>query len=280
MITVIFVNYRKSELTVHACESLANLKGAERVRALVVDNGSTTESLKGLDPLKRVKLAIDVLPVAENLGYFGGARRGLESMKQKGWESHWTIISNSDIDFPDADFVEKLEKINSHGDIGVVGPRVLSSLSGRDQNPYMLNRPPRSRMHFYKWVFRFQLTCFIYQMLGLLKSLIKNSFKGAPKHASEKTPERCDLYAVHGSFLIFSQRYFEVGGDFAHRPFLFGEEVTVAERCRRLGLRVVYEPALSIRHVEHATMGWIPSPLVLRCQREASAYCADEFFSS
>ena len=272
MISIIVVNYKKSDLTVGLCRSLVRLGAQGDLRLIIVDNDSTPESREGLKAIEAMPLAVEFLFEKENYGYFGGARKGLEVVKAK-WPSDWVIISNSDIEFTDPEFFTQLGKENPVGTVGVLAPRVLSGLSGRDQNPYMRERPTSRRMRFYKWTFRYRITCFVYQMAGLLKSLAKS--KVSPNLAS---PKREKIYAAHGSFLIFSQKYFDQGGDFAHAPFLFGEEVTVAERCRQLNLDIVYEPRLVVSHIEHATMGWIPSTNMLKFQREASAYCADTFF--
>lgn len=273
LVALIIVNYHKSDLTVRLCETLAALPGSENVRVIVVDNAGDDQSRGILEKTKTTNLCIELLAEETNWGYFGGARRGLEAVRKWREQPDWIIISNSDIEFSDANFLRHLEQL-SETDVGVVGPCILSGLSSHDQNPYMLERPTAVRMHFLKWVFRFRASCFVYQMAGLLKSLIKR------RHASSMpTSVARDIYAAHGSFMIFSRSYFEGGGDFSHKPFLFGEEVTVAEVCRRLTLKIRYEPGLVVSHAEHGTMGWIPNWAMLDFQREASAFCADAYFS-
>ncbi len=287
MISIIVVNYKKSDLTVGLARSLVRLGPIPGLRLVIVDNDSTPESREGLRPIESMDLKTEFIYEKQNHGYFGGARKGLEAVKQK-WPSDWVIISNSDIEFTDPEFFTQLAKENPSAQAGLLAPRVLSGLSGRDQNPYMRKRPTASRMQFYKWMFRYRITCFLYQMAGLVKSLTKSLTKSHTKSVIKSklsssvtaSPQREKIYAAHGSFLIFSKNYFDKGGDFAHRPFLFGEEVTVAERCRQLNLEVIYEPQLVVSHIEHATMGWIPSSKMLKFQREASEYCADTFFST
>lgn len=285
-IAIIVVSYKKPELVVTFCESLSRLKGVGQIHVLVVDNAADESSRRVLQGLQQaVHLdqvvidrgggpVIEVLHEATNWGYFGGARRGLEHLRLLNLRTFdWVIIANSDIEFPELHFVERLAALSPDGDIGVIGPTIISHLSGANQNPYMAQRPSAGRMRFYKNVFRNIFTCFIYQMLGLIKSAVKNLLGyQPPDHAAG------DIYAPHGAFLIFSRAYFARGGTFEHQPFLFGEEVTVAETCRRLGLRARYEPSLVVRHVEHASIGIFPSRKMLSFQREASAFCADTYF--
>jgi len=279
MTVMIVINYKKSDLTVRLCQSLARLKSTTAPRILIVDNGSTDESQKTLAEIKTLPLAVDFLFEKENWGYFGGARQGLSHIRKMGWSPEWVIVSNSDIEFTDPEFFEKLNGLSGDHRVGVVAPRILSGLSGRSQNPYMEVRPSVYRMQFYKWVFRFPVTCYPYQMAGLIKSALKGLLTRNKELESSPDMEPRRIYAAHGSFMIFSQYYFEGGGAFEHGPFLFGEEVTVAENCRRLGLQVRYFPALTVSHVEHASMGLFPSSRMLAWQKEASAYCADTYFS-
>jgi len=63
------------------------------------------------------------------------------------------------------------------------------------------------------------------------------------------------IYAPHGSFLILSRRFFEAGAVLKNERGIGGEELIVAETCRRLALPVVYEPSLTVLHNEHSTVG-------------------------
>jgi GT2 family glycosyltransferase len=277
MIALIVINYRKSDLTVHLCETLLRLENREALQVVIVDNGADDKSRKTLQRCYSMGLKVDVLHENTNWGYLGGARRGLRHLRERGWPADWVIVSNSDIEFSDKSFVTKLAAYKNPGDIGVLAPDILSGLSGQSQNPYMIERPKASRMHFYKWMFRFTVTCFVYQMMGLMKSLAKKGFDKKPLQLPGASGPQ-NVYAPHGAFMIFSKVYFTRGGDFEHLPFLFGEEVTVAENCRRLKLRVVYEPILKVSHMDHGSIGWFPSRPMLGFQREASQFCADKYF--
>jgi hypothetical protein len=63
-----------------------------------------------------------------------------------------------------------------------------------------------------------------------------------------------------------------------HGTFLFGEEIFVAENARKFKLHILYEPALTVFHREHATTGISATKTMWRYVRDAAAYCANEFF--
>jgi hypothetical protein len=96
--------------------------------------------------------------------------------------------------------------------------------------------------------------------------------------AKPSNVESCEVYAAHGSFIIFHRNYFLERNDFSHKPFLFGEEISVAENLRSSQLKAVYWPDLKIKHQEHQSTGRIPNRKMRKFISEASRYCADRFF--
>ena len=62
------------------------------------------------------------------------------------------------------------------------------------------------------------------------------------------------------SFLIFSRKFFEAGGFIDDGFFMYAEEFSVAEMCLRLGLPVIHDPDLRVRHEEGQTTGRMLSP--------------------
>lgn len=53
---------------------------------------------------------------------------------------------------------------------------------------------------------------------------------------------------VQGSFFFVRKSVFEKSGEFDETFFLYGEEVDLCQRLRRAGLRIDYDPDLSITH--------------------------------
>jgi GT2 family glycosyltransferase len=87
------------------------------------------------------------------------------------------------------------------------------------------------------------------------------------------------IYAAHGSFFIFSRRFFEAGGFFDQDLFLYGEEISVAEICRSLGLPIIFVPALSLWHNEHASTGRAITRSSYERQKKALEHVNARYFS-
>jgi hypothetical protein len=133
-------------------------------------------------------------------------------------------------------------------------------------------------MHAIKWAQQTVPTRSVWGAASRVKSVFKR-LTNRPRGTDADSRSRARLrriYAPHGSFIVFSREYFDRGGTLAHVPFLYGEEIMVAETARRLNLAVVYDPGFQIKHVEHSTTG--KNPLVRQYQAESAKYCADAYF--
>ncbi len=235
---------------------------------LVLINNNSEKSAKPADFKFPQGIEYEVLTPGKNLGYFGAAQMALQQFPH----SQWTIVSNTDLEFATPNFFSVLKDFKSTPDVGVVAPEIISDLTGRDQNPYMKERPSARKMRFLKYMFSTDLSSVIYQRLSASKKTFRTpTKKAAARHAQA-------IYAPHGSFLLFHQNYFVKGLDFEHPPFLFGEEITVAENLKAARLIALYDPALKIRHQEHQATGRIPDKRMRGFIKAASHYIADRYF--
>jgi GT2 family glycosyltransferase len=255
LLRVLAVNYFGSATVARLVASLAAQNdGAWEL--VVIDNSESVAETERLQAICSSDERIQVRVAPANLGYFGGAE--WERLAY-GQTATWTAVCNSDLYLADATFVASL-RAQGNG-AAILAPDITAIPSGRKQNPYMLSRPRASRM-------RLRRLMLSYRIPARLAILAARSRKGGSVDAS---PERREIYAPHGSFMLFHHSYFEVGGSFRHEPFLFAEEITVAEQCRAMGLSVFYEPALRVLHEEHQATG-IKSGRLFEFQRTASVF--------
>ena len=232
------------------------------------DRGDLERRLHSLQP------SITVWNAPGNLGYFGGARYGLERAIESGADPDWVVISNVDLSFDPAAVARALVR-HDWRTVGVVAPAIRSSISGRPLNPFMIRRPPAWRMHAYKYTFRpyWGLVGYIFvsDAVRRLRRLIRS-----PRTADEVGPR--EIYAPHGAFIAISRALLAKASPLDHKPFLFGEEITVAESARCVGMAVIYDPSIEVLHAEHASTAAMPSRKRHAYLREAAAYRADTFF--
>jgi GT2 family glycosyltransferase len=249
------VHYGSSSRTLRLLQSLKRIKWQDKLNIIVVDNGSTKEARESLrDEISNIGNA-RLAESNTNRGYFGGAKWALEQHQKSGRRfPDWLVVCNHDVIVRDELILEKLLARNPDK-IGVLAPRILSTVTGLDQNPYLKRRPGRLRIAELRlWLASYQFAQ-VHEYLAHCRLSLRSWM------ASKKAPEVNALiasetvYAPHGSFIIFSKSYFERGGYIDDGCFLYSEEISVAEICRQVGLPVVYDPELTVFHDEHTATG-------------------------
>jgi GT2 family glycosyltransferase len=272
----ICVFYGSLEPLFELFSNLGKQNSGEDVLICVVDNNeSYAEDEKFRNFKFENSLELKILRPNQNLGYFGAARFAFEQLNLVKNLPEWTIVSNVDLQVLDSDFLEKLKAQKLDSAVGVLAPRIISALDNTEQNPYMLSRPTKKHMNFLKKIFSNDLTAMFYQVASHYKKTIFCSRKALKLLSSQQ-----NIYAAHGSFLIFTRSYFAKGANLEHEPFLFGEEITVAENLRKHGLKAFFEPQLVVHHNEHETTGLIPNKKMRGFIADASRFCAEKYFSN
>lgn len=275
-ILLICVNYLKPGETQRFVLSALDQTIQSSLRLAVVDNSPAPGAGRVPDSLMSDPRVTAIAP-GENLGYFGGAAAALKDHLKTHSMPEWVIVSNPDVYFPDRGVLQRLFDSYRGDAPAVIAPSIRTKGSSVEQNPYMRVRPSRFRMHVYRWIFSAYPIDAAYQGLSWIKhraleAAASNERPAAPASSSEK------IYAPQGAFIAFHRSYFERGGTFDHGAFLFGEEIFVAETARRLGLTVLYDPALVIEHTERSTGAGLFNRATSRYRRQASRYLARTFF--
>jgi len=283
-ILIICVNYHNDNEVINLVREIFNQRGNFNQRVIIVDNSNRNISETPLVKLCDNKNIL-IYTSKVNLGYYGGAWWGMQQYLKEFPLPDWTIVCNADICFPDPDFFIKLIHYHSENPPSVVAPDIIliepsGSLpsSPKHQNPHFINRPAKLRMHFYKWISRYYIIYVIFEVLSALRYKIVNTLRCRQEGAEIKYNKLMEIYAPFGAFVIFHRSYFESGGTLAHKCFLFGEEIFVAETVRKLKLNVIYDPRLKVIHKEHSSINLLKLKQKFVYIREASAYCANTFF--
>lgn len=280
-VLVICVNYHSEEQVQAFMQDLLRQDAAGELGVVIVDNSGGDSPHPRLATVAARDQRIAVLNPGKNLGYYGGAAWGLERYLETASLPRWIIVSNPDIRFPQTDFTSRLCTLYANRAPAVLAPSIRSALAEADQNPHFRSRPSALRMHFHKWVFRWYFPNLAYHALSVTKQTARRSLRRlfATRQPGRPNGQNSEvIYAPHGSFVIYHHSYFDAGGSLRHGAFLYGEEIYVAETVRRLGLVMLYEPRLTVTHLEHSTTGMTRYRKRARYMREASRYLADTFF--
>jgi GT2 family glycosyltransferase len=263
MIQIVFANYGCHLVVESAIRSLAQCHDIDCVEVVIVENGGERVDTAALQSLGF--RSVQSIVTSKNLGYFGALVATWQRSKEKNFQ--FRILCNPDVEFAQRDLVRRLMLKPILANVAVIAPSIISSRTGRDQNPYM-NRSPGVLRRFW-WRFLY-FSFLVYR----LRSRISGRARVEPNtvQVSEQP-----IFAPHGAMMIFSPSFFELAAFFSLVPFLYAEELFVGRMSRDAGLTVLYAPDLQVVHRENAVTGMLPSRQRFNLQRAAiGAYLKQE----
>lgn len=243
-IKIITVNYKDSKPTENLIRSIVNCKISSTLKIIIIDNESSEDSLLSLKMIrKKVNLDIEIIRSINNTYYWGGINLGLKKHNKDKKDYDWIIACNNDIEFNDNRFFDKLNDLKNDT-FSIIAPQIISSLTNKDLNPFMLK--PISFTHdiYYSLYYLSFFTSKIVHKIGRL-------IKRINKISNIKNSSNHQIYAGHGSCIIFSKDFFSNGGSLDTGFSMYGEEVSTAEISKKVNSPIYYIPSLYIVHNEH-----------------------------
>ena len=249
-ILFITVNYKNTEITKNFIQSFENLELKENASIVIVDNSSTSKSRESLKTISlKSPLDIKLIFSSINLFYWGGANYALKKLNLDiNNFPDWIIICNNDIIFNKIDLLVKLQNIKSNN-YAVLAPSIISVKSKKNQNPHILNPISKlGRLYYNIFFINSASGLFIYKVRTMLKNIFNI-------YSNKKIIKPMEIYAPHGSFIIFSKTFFSNGGWIDSNFEMFAEELTTAEIVKRLKMKIFFNPDLEVMHDEHSISG-------------------------
>lgn len=248
---LLIVDYNGFDHTVAMVESILRINIIPEIH--IIDNGSLSEEQFRRHAFpEALKHKIQIFPLAENHGYFGAVAEHLKRIDPSDYD--WIFISNNDIVFNDCQIFDRLDQIASASQfsVGVYCPKVLSGNTKENLNPYLKYEPSK---HYYlksKVVLSSYWLASIYEMLSELYHVILHKHF---IHRIEESTVPEPIFAPHGAFIGLSRAFFAEGGYVESDNFLYFEEEILGYICKKVGVRVLYDPRVSVTHAGHASTG-------------------------
>jgi GT2 family glycosyltransferase len=275
-VLIVTVNFRQAECTLRLLNSVCQLDGFARCHLMIVDNNSVDGSAECIRQATSSLSNVELLESPNNRGYFGGAKWALDQYLSRHGVPDWVIVCNNDIVFDSPDFLNTLLARDPRAQ-AILAPAVISELTGFDSNPMIVKRPSRLRTLRYRFLLSTYRVAWCTQWLA---PLVRKGRHRLHKGGSSRRNTRTQIYAPHGSFVIFSRRFFEEGGFIDDGCFLYAEEFGVAETCLRLGLPIIHDPELRVSHNDNQTTGRMLSRGGYLLQKESLKYALGKYFQS
>jgi GT2 family glycosyltransferase len=183
--------------------------------------------------------SLHVIATGANLGYFGAVRQGMLQVSPLDYD--YIIVSNVDV-LVGQDFFTTLSRYHVAPKTAWIAPAILSQSLHFDFNPQALHRYSYRKMRLLRIMFRFPF-------LLRLKQKLLHQYRNIQLSAAQT------IYAGHGSFIILTNEYFLQCGIINYPLFLYGEEIWLAEMCRKHGLQVAYVPDIKVTDIGRVSTG-------------------------
>ena len=129
-------------------------------------------------------------------------------------------------------------------------------------------------------LFRYSFTYLILRLANIIRLKLMNVLRtSSPKNAEVNIQsEGVQIYAPHGSFVIFTHKFIKKNNKFNYPMFLFGEEIYVAEKSREYNLDVIYLPDLVVFDDEHVSTSLMRPEIYRSYNYKALSYILRHFY--
>lgn len=241
--------------------SVKNCKAHLELKIIIADN---SQKFIALD--KNSLLNIDHVKV-QNLGYLNSIQSAIDKIQMNINDFSFVIISNVDVALS-TNFFEILTNTKINPSIGWIAPSIISKLEGLDRNPKIISRPSLLRLRTLKTMYRYPILFRCY-----------NNFIYRQRRKNKIKTEIVNIYAGHGSLMIFTDYFIKTIENFSYFSFLFNEEIHFAELVARRNLKTIYMKELVVEDGDHVSTSKIPSKELMNLNVISLKNIIDNYFN-
>jgi len=228
-----------------------------------------------------------------NPGYLPAA---LQTVYAEDYASYdYIVISNVDVTL-DETFFTALRDLKADADTVWIAPFIWSPSEQRDVNPKIQERYTKKRLRLLRLLFACPPLYYLYTRTLYRSKIRRNGGTEAqgredrseaggnlvPPYPRTPAPSnnlpRKNIYAGHGSFMIFRPDIFRQEPPLHYPVFLFCEEIYMAEMARRIGKTVAHCPAVKVWDREHASTGLMGLRRYCKYNHDALSYIIRTFY--
>lgn len=260
LVCVNYNSYSDLDKYLKSIDLAAGLCDKTDVIVSVVDNSIKKETVE-LVNYKNINIHVNHF---DNPGYFPGVANILNKEPSVA-NNNYVIISNVDLEIS-PDFFIRLSEYKAGNDVAWVANRIWSEQESRDINPKIIRRYTLNKLRLLKLLYKYPILDWIYT-----NSLYK-------RKQYQKDLSICEIYAGHGSFIILTRSFFNRYPKLDYPIFLFGEEIYLAEKIRKAGMKVMYVPEIQVNDKEHTSTGKMKKSFYYKCNLESIDYIIKKFY--
>src|SRR5579871_1826073 len=227
VLSVIIISYNTREMTLECLRTLYSDLGTLPAEVWIVDNASQDGSVEAI---RSAYPQVRLIANERNLG-FGAANN--QAMREACGK--YFLLLNSDA-FPKAGAIGKLvEYLDTHPEVGLVGPRLLNGDGSLQISCFRFPSPGRA------W----------FENLWIAALLPNHRVFGDYRRWAHDVERQVD--SIIGACMLVRREAFAQTGGFDERYFMYQEETDWQKCLREKGWRVAFFPAAVVTHLGGAS---------------------------
>lgn len=251
-VSFVILHYKDIEITDCCVQSILKMDHREDIQIVLVDNDVQELPVNRQKLINRYKeeKTVTVLQIVAEGGFSYANNQGY-AYAVKNYAPEYIVICNNDIEFIQADFVDKIKQTFEKTQYAVLGPDVVRRGTGEHQNPmdsrirtveeaeYTIRM---NRMGL-KWYHILYPVLFLHEYISERKKMRKKENNNSFYLQSQEE------IVPFGACLVFSKIYIEKQQKAfePETPFYY-EEYILAYQCKKKGYRIVYDPEIQVWH--------------------------------
>lgn len=244
-VSIIILTWNQCEMTKQQLVDVAKLdtKGME-VEMIVVDNGSTDETIAVLSKYKLPNMSYKFIETGSNLGFAGGNNYGIKYAIKNG--ADYMVLMNNDLILSKNLLRKLVELAETDETIGIIAPKMYFAKG----------------FEFHKDRYKpSELGNVIWYAGGIVdRNNVYSEHRGVDEvdHRQYDTIEDTDF--ANGACALITRRLVQKIGPIDETFFLYWEDADYSEKAKRAGFRVVYTPETCLWHMVSVSTGKSGSP--------------------
>jgi N-acetylglucosaminyl-diphospho-decaprenol L-rhamnosyltransferase len=238
----VIVNYEAGSLLAACVRSVVADQSAGAPDVVVVDNGSRDGSIA---TLATAFPSVRVVDMEVNLGYGAAANRGIAATA-----APVVAVCNADIEVQPGTAAAMLARFDREPDLAALGPTILNP----DGSQYPSARSVPSTAD-----------ALGHALFGAIHP--RNAFTRRYRQLDVDPSRPRDVEWLSGAAMWLRRSAIDSVGGWDEQYFMYGEDVDLCWRLRRLGWRVSYEPQGTVTHVQGVSTDHHPYRMIVRHHR-------------
>ena len=248
----VILHYGDRRETQLCIQSILRMERQNEIEIIIVDNDArfSDEERDAFEMQYKSVPHITFLHCKEGTGFSKANNIGYQYAREQ-LNADFIVICNNDIEFVQADFIDRLIDSSKRMNCHVLGPYVMKRNNHEPQNPMDTRVRTREEARFTIWMNRnaLRILPLIYPLLCFLEKWQENRKLAYKKRNLRYYREVHKHIVPFGACLIFTSPFIEAEElAFTPETQFYYEEYILTNRCFMKGYETGYDPSMRVVH--------------------------------